>query len=127
MTQSQIAHDTHPYAVDLAKRWNDDPEVVAPVEFYGEQKSSTYRLLKREVCEQGQLLSIALEQGEHQLKTSRTGSHNALNLLAASAIGEFIGLSAEQIKEGVAVFQGVVGRQQIVKEANGIVLMENLK
>jgi UDP-N-acetylmuramate: L-alanyl-gamma-D-glutamyl-meso-diaminopimelate ligase len=53
------------------------------------------------------------------------GRHNALNALAVTALLEHVGLSAEEIRHGLATFEGVKRRQQIRGEVNGITVIDD--
>lgn len=53
------------------------------------------------------------------------GWHNASNALAAIAIGAFLGLSDEQIKKGLAAFNGVKRRFTKVGEFNGAAIIDD--
>jgi UDP-N-acetylmuramoyl-tripeptide--D-alanyl-D-alanine ligase len=51
------------------------------------------------------------------------GRHNAMNLLGAVALSLGLGLSPEQIKKGLATFQGVEGRSQVRELPDGTILL----
>ena len=53
------------------------------------------------------------------------GKHNALNALAVIALLEHVGLSAAEIRHGLAGFEGVKRRQQIRGEVNGITVIDD--
>ncbi len=53
------------------------------------------------------------------------GKHNASNALVAIAIGNFLGLSAEKIKEALVKFNGVKRRFTKVGEYNGAVIIDD--
>lgn len=53
------------------------------------------------------------------------GKHNALNALAVIALLEHLGLSCEEIRRGLASFEGVKRRQQVRGEVNGITVIDD--
>ncbi|MGX9727256.1 MAG: UDP-N-acetylmuramate:L-alanyl-gamma-D-glutamyl-meso-diaminopimelate ligase [Candidatus Electronema sp. VV] len=53
------------------------------------------------------------------------GKHNALNALAVIALLEHVGLSCEEIRCGLASFEGVKRRQQVRGEVNGITVIDD--
>ncbi|HLD17748.1 MAG TPA: UDP-N-acetylmuramoyl-L-alanine--D-glutamate ligase [Patescibacteria group bacterium] len=48
------------------------------------------------------------------------GDHNLQNVLAAVCVGKIAGLSNEQMAEALRTFGGLPGRQEVVREVNGI-------
>lgn len=61
--------------------------------------------------------------GEIRLKLP--GRHNALNALAASAVGLELGVSFEQIKTALESFEGVHRRFEIFGEVRGIMIVDD--
>jgi len=61
--------------------------------------------------------------GEVELST--LGAHNALNSLAAIAVGMEFGFSFEKIKEGLADFRGTERRLQLKSEKKGIKIIDD--
>jgi UDP-N-acetylmuramate: L-alanyl-gamma-D-glutamyl-meso-diaminopimelate ligase len=53
------------------------------------------------------------------------GRHNVLNALAVVAMAYHLGLSKEEILQGVATFQGVKRRQDVVGVVNDIMIMDD--
>ncbi|NOY05539.1 MAG: UDP-N-acetylmuramate:L-alanyl-gamma-D-glutamyl-meso-diaminopimelate ligase [Chlorobi bacterium] len=53
------------------------------------------------------------------------GKHNVLNALAAVTVGITLGLSTAEIQEGLATFQGVKRRMDVVTESDGITLVDD--
>ncbi len=53
------------------------------------------------------------------------GKHNVLNALAAVAVGITLGLSTAEIQEGLATFQGVKRRMDVVAESDGITVVDD--
>jgi len=61
--------------------------------------------------------------GEFALQQS--GVHNVLNALAAIAVCTRAGVSVDDIREGLASFQGVLRRFELIGEARGIVIIDD--
>ncbi len=61
--------------------------------------------------------------GEVELST--LGAHNALNSLAAIAVGMEFGFSFEKIKEGLAGFRGTERRLQLKSEKKGVKIIDD--
>jgi UDP-N-acetylmuramate--alanine ligase len=59
------------------------------------------------------------------LRLNIPGKHNLQNALAAVAIGLELGLTFEQIQEGLAAFQGVKRRFQIVGQQAGVTVVDD--
>lgn len=71
----------------------------------------------------GQIV-CAIEGVEHVLGETSTmalqGKHNLLNALAASLVAHLAGIPANVISATLKTFQGLPGRQEIVKEVRGV-------
>ena len=55
------------------------------------------------------------------------GKHNLMNLLAVAAIAKLIGLTNEEIKNGLAEFPGVEHRLEFVRKLNGVTFINDSK
>ncbi len=55
------------------------------------------------------------------------GKHNLMNLLAVAAIAKLIGLTNEEIKNGLAEFSGVEHRLEFVRKLNGVAFINDSK
>jgi len=53
------------------------------------------------------------------------GDYMAKNILAATAVAKFIGVSHETIKKAIASFKGVKRRSEIIGEKNGITVIDD--
>lgn len=58
-------------------------------------------------------------------KAQVRGSHNRGNLAAAMPVLTHFGLSLAQIRESVESFQGLPYRQQVIREANGVIYIND--
>jgi UDP-N-acetylmuramoyl-L-alanyl-D-glutamate--2,6-diaminopimelate ligase len=59
---------------------------------------------------------VAVDGDKYHIKTQLPGSFNVDNSLAALCVGRVLGLSSEQIEQGIAALQGVEGRMTRVDE-----------
>jgi UDP-N-acetylmuramate: L-alanyl-gamma-D-glutamyl-meso-diaminopimelate ligase len=57
--------------------------------------------------------------------TRQTGRHNLRNALSAVAVGRVLGLSAADIRAGLAAFQGVRRRQEVRGVAGGVTVLDD--
>jgi len=114
----------------LVNGWQSDPSVTARIMRYGANPASEFRLIERTAqidsadCG-GQQLKIQLGNEKVSVDVRLGGPHNALNLLATAAVGSIIGLSSEEICFGLAAFNGVVRRQQLLGDFDGVRLLED--
>ncbi|WP_020560357.1 UDP-N-acetylmuramoyl-tripeptide--D-alanyl-D-alanine ligase [Thiofilum flexile] len=73
----------------------------------------------------GNQLSISTPQGEVNLRLALLGRHNALNALAATAGALALGISLEQIKQGLEQLKPVKGRLASYKTKTGTWLIDD--
>jgi UDP-N-acetylmuramoyl-L-alanyl-D-glutamate--2,6-diaminopimelate ligase len=69
------------------------------------------------IQESTQGIDFTLKNGfeEHQLFLPMIGTFNTSNASAAYAIGQYLGLNAQQLEQGFKTFAGVPGRMQILQ------------
>lgn len=60
-----------------------------------------------------------------EVKLNIMGEHNALNSLAAIAVGMEFGVSFEKIKAGLGEFRGTERRLQVKSEKNGVTIIDD--
>jgi UDP-N-acetylmuramate: L-alanyl-gamma-D-glutamyl-meso-diaminopimelate ligase len=60
-----------------------------------------------------------------QFESPLAGAHNVQNALAALAVGHAVGLSAAEMKKGLAAFQGVRRRLELIGEARGVSVFDD--
>ena len=65
------------------------------------------------------------EQLFGKIKLNTLGKHNAQNALASIAVGMELGLSFEEIKDGLNKFKGIERRLQIKSDKNGILIIDD--
>ena len=91
--------------------------ISAPADLMAENVRFSQLRTSFEVTYGGYLL------GEVELST--LGAHNALNSLAAIAVGMEFGFSFEKIKEGLAGFRGTERRLQLKSEKKGVKIIDD--
>ena len=127
-TGAILVADSGEHLEPLTAAWEKSKEISARILRYGEKPSSQFRLLKREIVNTKsavQALQFNLDGKELRCETQLSGAQNAWNLLAVAAIGRLCGLNDEQIKKGIADFSGVLRRQNVIADKNGILVIED--
>jgi len=82
----------------------------------------------RDIVDDGKGLSFVVTRGRHEIGRFTTpvmGRMNIRNTLGVSALCLELGLSAEEIRPGIASFLGVERRQELVGEANEITIIDD--
>lgn len=111
----------------------DDPVVAAlvpasfaPVQTFGLGDGAFWKAGRIEVAGETVRFTVS-RQGEpwENFELRMSGTHNVRNALAAIGVGVQAGLSADQLRNGLRTFKGVLRRQQIVGEVDGIVLIDD--
>lgn len=93
---------------------------------YGIKKPADLMARNIRVSDRGTSFEVTYRNyllGEVALKT--LGAHNALNSLAAIAVGMEFGFGFEKIKEGLADFQGTERRLELKSEEGGIRIVDD--
>jgi len=110
----------------------DDPrllhlakDVSGNVLLFGLSKNAAVRSLS--VKEQGMSLSftLALPSESISVNLKTPASFMVSNALAASAVGYCIGLTAEEIRDGLTDFEPVKGRMNIIETRKGIKIIDD--
>jgi len=110
----------NPYLVEMAATRN-----FTAIQRYGfsEQNDIIGHLVQA-----SPLLEIAWKQKnqgiEYRVKTNLTGSYNTENFLAAIAVGDYFGLSAAAINQGIADYIPTNNRSQITQTARNTVICD---
>ena len=119
--------DVFPALVDRAREWQRT--LKAPVMFYGTAPTSEFRLLARSIEKFGgatvQKIRMSLRGSEVEICSPLTGEHNAWNLLATAAVGQWVKLDNTAIANAIAQFHGVLRRQNVIYDRNGITIVED--
>ncbi len=102
------------------------PEVEKRYVTYGESPAADYRAVGIEVS--GPAVSFdVLRRGEPlgRFRVHMVGRHNALNALAALALGDEMGIPPATVREGLDSFQGVQRRFTVRGEAGGVTVVDD--
>ena len=125
----------------------DDPEVrrllerpagegpggrpLCRVETYGKSEDAAWRLVSFEGRKGfdrgvgGGVITVDHGGEELRLETPLPGRHNALNAVGVLALLTSIGLSIDEVREGLIRFRGVKRRQELVGRAEGIAVIDD--
>lgn len=107
----------------------DDPKVAAMRE-RSEARIITFGLesdadIKGEIVDyRNGIFAIFRINGGPAIHLEVPGTHNVMNGLAAAAVGEAMGCTPEQMKEGLEAFKGARWRTEII-EADGILVVND--
>lgn len=94
---------------------------------YSAKKSADLMVKNIKMDVKGLTFDVAFKSGREikNIQMPVYGEHNASNALVAIAIGDFLGLSEEKIKEALAKFNGVKRRFTKVGEYNGVSIIDD--
>jgi len=101
-------------------------KAFCPVETYGFGGANEW--IASEVRVEGEVMSFRVaHQGKPlgEFRLSATGRHNVLNALAAMAVAQGRGISAEAIAKALATFRSVKRRMDVKGEVNGVLLVDD--
>lgn len=110
----------------------DDPllldacgKIKNPVVLFG-VRNPACNLRAEQVAEEsdGTRFTAVSSNGRQELWVPAVGKHNVYNALAAVAVGELLGLSPEQIRQGLAQYQPS-GMRQHVTHCGGVTVVED--
>lgn len=73
---------------------------------------------------QGIYLTIHIGEESFQARIPIPGGHNVYNALAATAVGKIMGLTNEEIKNGIETVQMIGGRTNLI-ETNGMTIIDD--
>lgn len=78
------------------------------------------------VSSDGSTFTLVIKNaGEIECTTSLLGKHNINNLLGGAAIGHILGLSLEEIRNGIAKVEPIEHRLSLVKSPNGVTIIDD--
>jgi len=94
--------------------WNVRDRLSAPVTYFGARNSECSVLASNVTEKQGEL-SFDISSGDKQfpVRLQLEGTHYVSDVLAAVAVGLYLGVEPEQIAEKLSTFQNLAGRQEI--------------
>jgi UDP-N-acetylmuramoyl-tripeptide--D-alanyl-D-alanine ligase len=100
----------------------DDPKVMElavrvsqRLILFGSQSDATVRSLNIKETDKGIYFELALPGGQTSIHLPTPGRFMVANALAAAAVGHFLGLTENKIKQGLESFTPVQGRLNILK------------
>ncbi len=102
------------------------PASFAPVQTFGLDNRAYWRAADIEIMSSGYRFSV--HSGDHHwgsFELPLLGAYNIRNALAAIGVASYVGLSATQLRKGLASFSGVRRRQEILGSPGGITLMDD--
>ena len=118
--------------------WNDDklstldkdPRITEPV-FYGisgDESASKAPSVQAKDCESlglaGSRFTLHTPEGEISVTVPAPGKHMISNALAAASVGLLLGLSLEQIRQGIESYEPVGGHGHII-QTDGMTIMDD--
>jgi len=101
-------------------------EAPCPVSFYGLDTTARWHASQVRFDPEG--VSFHAMDGPRDLGPFRSpmiGRHNLMNALGVIGLASTLGLPAGAIQKGIASFQGVKRRQEIVGERKGVIVMDD--
>ena len=112
---------SYPNAVAIARRSSR-----AYVATYAAQGDADYRTENLRFGPEGARFVIREPRGHAgEFLLPMSGYHNVENAIGVYALSRALGLSADQIREGFASFQGVKRRQEIRGEVGGVLVIDD--
>ena len=110
--------------------WED--ENIRKVKFtkkivkYGLNSKADYYATNIEITERGSVFDVVLKgKDKISIKTKLLGKLNILNIVAAIAVGDYLGLSEEEIKTGVKFLRPVKHRLEMKQNPNGSITIDD--
>jgi UDP-N-acetylmuramate--alanine ligase len=79
--------------------------------------------IAKNLTQNGMNISFTINDVPFNLKT--IGKHNMENALAATAVASIIGVSLQDCAKGLAVYEGIYRRHQLLGEKNGIKVIDD--
>jgi UDP-N-acetylmuramoyl-tripeptide--D-alanyl-D-alanine ligase len=107
-----FVNSSNPVLMDLAK------DFEYPILFSKEEE-----LTYGKIIEANPFL-IALIENIIQINTHLVGSYNLDNILAATCIGKYFGLTLEEIKKGIELYEPDNNRSQYVKKGSNTLILD---
>jgi UDP-N-acetylmuramate: L-alanyl-gamma-D-glutamyl-meso-diaminopimelate ligase len=97
---------------------------ACPVSLYGVDAGElTGRILHS--GPDGTEMAVTQRGSPARFRMKLTGRHNVLNALAVVGVARSLGLADSEIAEGLASFPGVHRRQEVVGEAEGVIVLDD--
>lgn len=98
----------------------------ATVISFGESPTADVRLISADVDEQGCCtFSVATSRGNFEVHVPVPGEHNIKDALAAVAVGEFLGIAHEAMREALGSFAPPEKRSNVLRSKRGVVIIDD--
>lgn len=101
-------------------------KAFCPVETYGFSAGNNWTA--KDFAVEGELMRFRVEHGGTpfgEFSLTAMGKHNALNAMAAMAVAQGRGISAEKVAEALATFRSVKRRMDVKGEVGGILIVDD--
>ena len=107
---------------DLLRKLEEQPKQT--ITYFGSGENCTVRGCDVKQSEGVLSFRVDTESGSFPVEMALEGEHFVADALAAVAVGQQFGVSAEQIQESLGAFQNMAGRQEIFK-AGGFTIIKD--
>ena len=78
------------------------------------------------VSDSGSIFTLCInELGTVECKTKLLGKHNILNILAGCAVAKTLGLTLEQMKNGISKIESVKHRLELIDPGTGVIVIDD--
>ena len=110
---------------------NNTDEIINEIEFnkntikYGTSKDCDYYAENIEMNEFGSTFDLYLKGESINVKTKLLGTHNIVNIVGAASVANELGLSKEEIIQGIRFLKPVVHRLELKRSANGAIIIDD--
>ncbi len=96
-------------------------KIKVPTQTYGFSQKVDWQIEKVHFSQEQTLFNLS-HQGMtvRELKLNVPGKFNVLNATAAFAVGTYLGIGAEKLREGLKLFEGTKRRFELIGEVKGI-------
>lgn len=96
------------------------------VERYGRDTTSAWQMKAERLGVAGTEFDV-FQKGQfyHHLKSRLLGGHNLMNMLAAIAVSDHLGISGTVMASSLESFEGIKRRQEIRGKKNGVLVMDD--
>ncbi len=90
-----------------------------------DEKADVYAKNIKATTEGSEFTIVSKKYKEYKAKTKLLGVHNVQNIMGAVAIAEYLGLTKEQIQNGISKIEPVEHRLQLLPSTNGTIVIDD--
>ena len=128
--KGRIIEVLKPEHVAILNHTNDHVRAMASrtkarVLFYGTDEGCDYRIKDLQLTLSGTRFLLQTPEGNVQVNTPLLGRHNAVNLAAAAAVAQQVGVPVETIREVFSELKPLNGRFNVEPGPNGLILLND--